>query len=172
MSDLRLVQLHYQLQENQVPEMYILVAGYRAFEDRELVWLELDACHESYGDGIVVHGDCKHPDGKGYSVDQLAKEWAILNEWPYLSWPARWKSLASRGAGPWRNSLMVTWVANRKANSHALAFVHPQSRGTLDFAHKVLFSNIELKLINPAGKSRLLRKDISDEEMLAFAREQ
>lgn len=152
----------------------LLVSGYREWPSKEIVWFELDWYREHVDLGLIVHGDCQHPDSKGYSVDQLAKEWAIFNELPYLSWPAQWRTLNSKRAGPWRNTKMIVWAQTFFPHSTiAVAFIHPRSRGTLDFAKKIFSSRIPLKLVNPQGQTLFVSDDsilqLSDERLLAFA---
>lgn len=135
---------------------YILVTGYRKWQYRNAVIDRLNKLRDQHkGDIVLIHGDCP-TQRKGWineeeSVDEVAKEWAIVNELPYFSFPARWKALGN-SAGPRRNDKMAKWLYELLINSPrskygnsgidhdlytCLAFVHPESVGTLDCMDKL-----------------------------------
>lgn len=116
---------------------------------------------------MVIHGDCPTKKGgwlsEGESVDAIAKEWAIVNELPYLSFPARWLVFGA-SAGPKRNKKMVVWLYNVLRSTFngihvyddidhsaytCLAFVHPESVGTVDCMKKLDEYGLKYERIAP-----------------------
>lgn len=147
---------------------YILVTGYRKWPFRSAVVDRLNSLYSLHkGDVMVIHGDCPTKRygwmSEGESVDAIAKEWAMVNEVPYLSFPARWLVFRS-AAGPIRNEKMVKWLYEilRASSSGVhvyedinhdaytcLAFVHPESVGTLDCIKKLDSYGLKYTRVTP-----------------------
>lgn len=140
---------------------YVLVTGYRRWENAEEITSRLDQLHEAHhGNIMVIQGDCPDPNphlSEHLSADMIAKNWAIRNEVPYLSFPARWKA-EGKIAGPMRNKFMTNWllcivtlngiVPINRSNYTCLAFLHPESQGTVGCIYEIKNLGMEVEVIN------------------------
>lgn len=78
----------------------LLVCGGRDYYDKAVVFTALDRVRERYGIKLVIEG---HAPG----ADQLAGVWTLDRELPLTIYPAQWKALGPRRAGPIRNQQML-----------------------------------------------------------------
>jgi YspA, cpYpsA-related SLOG family len=112
----------------QPPEIFVLVTGYREWQDRGVVARELAEIASRHTNAeciTLVHGAC-------HGADTIAENEALDLGWTAIRVPAEWKRIG-RAAGPARNQLMI----DRYSPHYVLAFVHPASRGTLDCIERV-----------------------------------
>lgn len=100
----------------------VLVTGGHDFQDRDLVFRTLDRLHEKHPNMSVLHGACVT------GADQLAQQWAIERERPYIGVPAEC-SKRGREAVPVRNELMLHY-----APQGVIAF--PGGPGTKDMCDR------------------------------------
>jgi hypothetical protein len=109
-----------------------IVSGGRDYQDRDRVWMALDAFDPS----LVIEGGC--PTG----ADRYAREWCY-GRWGLYeitqhlhTYQAEWRSEGGeyhRSAGPIRNKLMAR-VGSIMSEGHCVtAFVFPGGRGTQSF---------------------------------------
>ena len=103
-------------------EHRVLVTGYRFWVDHAVIESALKRVEEAHPDDalVLIHG-------AALGADTMAAAIAQRRNWAVISVPAEWAKYGKK-AGPIRNKRMVTdFYANE-----AIAFVHPNSRGTLD----------------------------------------
>lgn len=123
----------------------ILITGSRNWTDTKTVFSEIsryitqtcpmlvDGDGHDVSDVVIVHGAC--PTG----ADWLAAEYAEVNFIRAEPHPAKW-STYGRAAGPLRNQEMVDLGADV-----CLAFIRPESRGTIDCAKRAEAAGIETR---------------------------
>lgn len=104
------------------PAKTFLVCGGRDYQDRDAVFVALDALHRKYSNLTVLTGAC--PTG----ADAFAQEWAVLNECAYIGVPAQW-STHGASAGPRRNAVMLHYLPHG-----CVAF--PGGAGTADMTRQ------------------------------------
>lgn len=85
------------------PAFTLLCTGGRDYQDRDAVFRALDATAAKHPNITILHGACLT------GADQLAQEWAVVRQRPYIGVPARWDALGDR-AGPVRNGLMLCYL--------------------------------------------------------------
>ena len=108
--------------------MRVLVTGGRDYKNRQKVYIELDKIHEETPITLLIHGGAN-------GTDQLADDWAKLNEVPSLRHPAKWKTgEAGKGEGSIRNGKMLDWKPD-------ILLVFPGSRGTRDMWNQAKVEN-------------------------------
>lgn len=105
--------------------MRVLVTGSRNLPDKRIVAEALVDLADSWGEIVVVHGDC--PTGADRIASEVARSDYRMTEEAH---PADWKK-HGRAAGPIRNQKMVDLGADR-----CLAFLYGDSRGTRDCARR------------------------------------
>lgn len=122
----------------------ILVTGSRRWTDREVITQALYDVWQEAGfprDVTVVHGACPYG-----GADAIAAEVAKQHfGWVVDPHPADWKML-KKAAGPIRNQEMVDLGADV-----CLAFIMPDSRGTLDCAERAERAHIPVRRFFSAG---------------------
>lgn len=114
----------------------ILVTGSRHWTDRQQVFDHLHLFSGGRGT-VLVHGAC--PTG----ADRIADE--ITYDWPWIveRHPAYWDA-HGKAAGPLRNQQMVDLGADV-----CIAFLMPDSRGTVDCAAKAEAAGIRVVRVYP-----------------------
>ena len=100
---------------------YLLIAGSRNFEDREI----FDRVTEEIIDGdhqftVIVEGGAS-------GADTMAREYAQEHDMRHIEFKAEWKKYG-RAAGPKRNDEMIAFI--KEKNGMALYFWDEESRGT------------------------------------------
>lgn len=107
----------------------IIVAGGRAYFDRERVFAALDRAHAKKPITLLVHGGAA-------GADELAGEWAEARNVSVQVFEADWRTLGPK-AGPARNQRMVD------AGAHgAVAF--PGGTGTADCCRRCEAAGIKV----------------------------
>jgi hypothetical protein len=141
--------------------IYILVTGSRDWDKPEAIHKDLNRILRDHGPDqiMIVTGYCVNTATfKPSGADKYAMEWAIENEIPFLSWPARWRAATpedKRRQGPIRNKRMISWLWLLKE------WLPPQSTSVAAFAY-------------PKGKSSGTRgtiKLLGENDILYFKRE-
>lgn len=77
----------------------VLVCGGRSYDDRDNVFVVLDALNSEHQFSLVIHGGAK-------GADFLAGEWAAVRRVPAQVFAAEWGRYGNR-AGPIRNRQML-----------------------------------------------------------------
>lgn len=102
---------------------YILIAGSRDFEDRNIfagVLLKFMAENDPNAEVVIVEGGAR-------GVDTMAREFAKGNGLLFKEFKPEWNKYG-RAAGPKRNDTMTEFVAEH--NGRALFFWDGESKGT------------------------------------------
>lgn len=112
--------------------MRVIVTGsrYRKFEDRALIFEQLDYLHKTRFIELLIQGGAM-------GVDQLASTWAIQNGIPCATVNANWVRYGL-GAGPVRNE----WMAKLFYADLLAAF--PGGSGTQDMIEAAIRHGIEV----------------------------
>lgn len=120
--------------------MRILVTGSRRWTDRWPIEANLRFLDRMRGgeDYTLVHGGAK-------GADEIAAEIARELRWAIEEHPADWDRLG-KSAGPRRNAEMVAAGAEV-----CLAFVMPDSVGTLDCIRRARDAGIPVQVFKPGG---------------------
>lgn len=116
----------------------VLVCGGRDFNDKDMVWRELDKLHAERSITRIVHGDAK-------GADKLASDWARSRGVGQGRFPADWKNLG-RSAGPLRNAEML---AKSKPD---LCLAFPGRRGTADMMRRAERAGVNVLLARVASQ--------------------
>jgi hypothetical protein len=103
-------------------KLKVVVCGGRRFNDRNLLFTELDKLHTAYWIDQIING------GSG-GADKLAREWARRNHVALATYPAEWDRYGRR-AGPIRNQQML----DEEKPDVVLAF--PGGDGTADMVRR------------------------------------
>lgn len=103
-------------------EQIVLVCGGRDYEDRQSLFMVLDAAHSANPIKLLVHGGAS-------GADDLAGRWARHVGVAWKSYPAYWKS-EGKSAGPKRNQRMLD-----EAKPH-IVIAFPGGSGTADMIRK------------------------------------
>jgi hypothetical protein len=117
--------------------MRVLVCGGRDFDDKAVVWAELNAIHEEQ-DRIthLFHGNAR-------GADTLASEWGRSAPGVIVcACPANWKKYGKR-AGPIRNQHML-------GQSPDLVLAFPGGRGTADMVRRAKEAGVKVVEIDRA----------------------
>ena len=99
---------------------YLLIAGSRTFEDRELLYRVADEVLAGDNEAVIIEGGAA-------GADELAKDYALEHGLQYIEFPADWEKYG-RAAGPKRNDEMVKFI--KEKNGRALYFWDGESKGT------------------------------------------
>ena len=122
------------------PSLRIVVTGSRDWSSPQRVHLALSLTLDG-GEFLLGVGDC--PTGG----DKFAREWGTANLiWPVTTFHAPWP-LRKRAAGPIRNHFMIDMFRPRLV----LAFLRPESRGTVDCADYAESLGIEVRRFREGG---------------------
>lgn len=116
---------------------YLLIAGSRSFEDRDLfnrVTEELIDGDERFT--IIVEGGAT-------GADTMAREYAEAHDMKYEEFKPDWKHYG-RAAGPKRNDKMVQFIKER--NGTALYFWDEESKGTKQCIDSAKRKGIEISV--------------------------
>lgn len=98
---------------------YLLIAGSRTFEDRELLYRVADEVLAGER-AVIVEGGAR-------GADSLAKDYALERGLDLVEFKADWKQYG-RAAGPKRNDEMVDYI--KEKDGEALYFWDEESKGT------------------------------------------
>ena len=99
---------------------YLLIAGSRTFEDRELLYRVADEVLAGDNETVIIEGGAR-------GADSLAKDYALERGLELVEFKADWKQYG-RAAGPKRNDEMVDYI--KEKDGEALYFWDEESRGT------------------------------------------
>lgn len=116
---------------------YLLIAGSRSFEDRDL----FNRVTEEIIDGderftVIVEGGAA-------GADTMAREYAEAHDMKYEEFKPDWKQYG-RAAGPKRNDKMVQFIKER--NGTALYFWDEESKGTKQCIDSAKRKGIEISV--------------------------
>lgn len=78
----------------------VLVCGGRDFADKSRVWRVLDKLHALHPIDVLIVGGAS-------GADHLAEQWAKHHQIAHFVFPAQWRRLPLRAAGPVRNRRML-----------------------------------------------------------------
>jgi hypothetical protein len=81
--------------------MRVIVCGGRNFADYALLEKTLDALHATHTFTVLMHGAAR-------GADTFADNWAYYRHVRVEKYPAKWKELGDRKAGPIRNREMLS----------------------------------------------------------------
>jgi hypothetical protein len=109
--------------------MRILICGGRDFADLDRFVAAMVTLREKHGDFIIINGGCRT------GADKYARAYAMLQELPYVTVPAKFKTLGKK-AGPLRNQWMIDHVVPQAA----VAF--PGGAGTADMVRRLRKASI------------------------------
>ena len=119
----------------------VLVAGSRAWTDRDAVWRRLDEMLDRGEIDVVISGTAKGP-------DTFAIEWAEARGIPVERYPADWKT-QGRAAGGIRNQRML----DEGQPDEVIAFMVPEgSPGTQDMVRRAKAAGVSGRIIRPKGE--------------------
>lgn len=99
---------------------YLLIAGSRTFEERELLYRVVDEVLAGDNEAVIIEGGAA-------GADSLAKDYALEHGLELLEFKADWKQYG-RAAGPKRNDEMVNYI--KEKDGEALYFWDEESKGT------------------------------------------
>ena len=99
---------------------HLLIAGSRAFEDRELLYRVADEVLAGDNEAVIIEGGTA-------GADSLAKDYALEHGLELVEFMADWKQYG-RAAGPKRNDEMVDYI--KEKDGEALYFWDEESKGT------------------------------------------
>ena len=116
---------------------YLLIAGSRTFEDRDL----FNRVTEEIIDGderftVIVEGGAS-------GADTMAREYAEAHDMKYEEFKPDWKQYG-RAAGPKRNDKMIQFIKER--NGTALYFWDEESKGTKQCIDSAKRKGIEISV--------------------------
>jgi uncharacterized phage-like protein YoqJ len=116
---------------------YLLIAGSRSFEDRDL----FNRVTEEIIDGderftVIVEGGAA-------GADTMAREYAEAHDMKYEEFKPDWKQYG-RAAGPKRNDKMIQFIKER--NGTALYFWDEESKGTKQCIDSAKRKDIEISV--------------------------
>ena len=116
---------------------YLLIAGSRTFEDRDL----FNRVTEEIIDGderftVIVEGGAA-------GADTMAREYAEAHDMKYVEFKPDWKQYG-RAAGPKRNDKMIQFIKER--NGTALYFWDEESKGTKQCIDSAKRKGIEISV--------------------------
>lgn len=117
--------------------MRILVCGGRGYSRRIEAFMALDRLHERRLVTLIIHGAAR-------GADEIADQWARMNNIERLPFPADWK-LHGLAAGPLRNGRML----REGKPDGVVAF--PGGRGTADMVKQAEAAGV--KVWRPYGRS-------------------
>lgn len=133
----------------------VVVCGSRRWTDRAAVTERLEqlAC--------LCRQELEVVEGGARGADRIAGEWAKAaatngHPWTHVThtpFPADWDGLGRR-AGPIRNAEMANYLSERRIEGWellCLAFLLPDSRGTVDMVARCRQAQIKGVKIRPAG---------------------
>jgi hypothetical protein len=124
------------------PSVRIVVTGSRNWNDYRKVSWALRRELTTHGEFLLGVGDC--PAG----ADQMALHWGRQNlMWPVLTFHAPWDMRGVVG-GPVRNHFMIDMFRPRLV----LAFLRPESRGTVDCVGYAESKGIEIRRFYEGGE--------------------
>ena len=89
------------------PRRVVVCAG-RGYARADRMFEVLGEYHAKHGISMLGHGACCTTHGTLRGGDGLAELWAIVNQVPYVGWPAQWDK-HGRAAGPRRNADLLEW---------------------------------------------------------------
>lgn len=117
--------------------MRVLVCGGRDYGDRRAVEGGLEKLWHIYGRGefVVIQGGAT-------GADYLARQWCVMRQIPYETYPADWKHLG-RAAGPLRNARMLD------EGRPDLVIAFPGHKGTADMVRRARAANVEVVEVAP-----------------------
>lgn len=114
----------------------VLVSGSRERTNKQNVFDVLDSVDNEAPITLLVHGACAR------GVDQLAQDWAVSREKPYLGMPAKWNTGVGyrKSRGNQRNrdmAVTLEWIASSfdleiYTDPLLVAFPNPEGSGTQD----------------------------------------
>jgi len=111
--------------------MIVLIAGGRAYQDRDLLEHTLDHLHVARGPFTqVIHGGAR-------GADRLAGEWATRRHIAIRQFPAQWNK-NGRAAGPIGNQQMLD------EGKPDLVIAFPGGRGTADMVRRAHAADVEV----------------------------
>ena len=131
----------------------LIICGGRYFDDYEAlekvvdkVISELNSSEESE----IVSGHCQ-------GTDLLGEFYAEKHGLKCSVFPAKWEKFG-KAAGPIRNSEMIDYISDSE-NPMVIAFVGPNSKGTMDTVNKAVkagFTVYKIEYVMEEGKARIV----------------
>ena len=132
----------------------IIICGGRHFDDYETLEKVVDKVISELKltsqEIEIVSGNCQ-------GTDLLGELYAEKHELKCTVFPAKWKKFG-KAAGPIRNSEMIDYISDSE-NPIVIAFVSPNSKGTMDTVNKAVkagFTVYKIEYVMEEGKARIV----------------
>lgn len=106
----------------------VIVCGGRDYDNRAVLFADMDTHHRRNPIGLVICGGAK-------GADALAREWAEARGIPVAVFPANW-SAHGKGAGPRRNQAMLDF------GKPDAVIAYPGGRGTADMTQRAIEAGV------------------------------
>ena len=132
----------------------VICCGGRDYNEADRIYAFLDRVHSCRPMEILIHGACKYG-----GADKHAEDWARSREVDYLGFPAKWKKVGHKGAGPMRNAEMLDCFAPH------LVIAFPGGSGTADMIKRATKAGV--RVVDLSKKTMLSRAAIKNLEPLA-----